>query len=160
LKEKNRLIKKMTTSVPPTFKFTTTGVWQKVDIVAATPVAGVEYMSVMLWGDDEEFNSYVSWAADSTNKPTSLQYLNSINYSGYVLSFKCNISAGTSATKDGVGCCLRDYSALLGGAYCVVYTDATVTATTYYLTDTQMNTAERTDFAISASYAKTINSSN
>ena len=145
----------MTTPVPPTFIFQTTGDWQKVDIVT-----GTDLMSVMLWGDDSEFSSYVDWAANANNKPTSLQYLNSINYSGYVLSFKCNIAAGTGTTKDGVGCCLRDYSALLGGAYCVVYNDAATSSTTFYLTDAQMNSAERTDFAISASYAKTISTSN
>lgn len=62
----------MTDSVPPTFNFTPTGSWQSFEIVK-----GTELFSVMLWGNDAEFNNYVSWAENSANKPTSLQYLNS-----------------------------------------------------------------------------------
>ena len=128
----------------PTFTFTpgTNDQWQ-------TIIDGV--FRVMLWGDDTEFDTFVAWAQNSANSPTVNQFENSTGYSGYVLSFECNVNTATSTNYDGAGCCLRDNDILEGGGYCVIYDQASSTGTTYFLTEEQFVTAESTDYNIATS---------
>ena len=130
-------------SAMPTFTFTAGGsdVWQTVI---------EDVFSVMLWGNDEEFDAFATWAANDSNEPSVNQFENGTGYSGYVLSLKCTITSSTATDKDGTGCCLRDNDVLEGGGYCIVYEHATVSANTYLLTDEQFYTAEQTDNVITS----------
>lgn len=88
--------------------------------------------------DWETFKTYTKTNLDITSNELE----NLVDYQSYSLRIICDVSTSLlDVSMDGIGsgCCLMDYSILLGGGYCVVYFEddnGDGYVSTYYMTNT------------------------
>ena len=88
-------------------------------------------------------------SADRTENEKTYQY----DYSGYVLSMRCNIENidgnDDSVGRSGFGCCLRDLSQD-GGGYCMTLNSTKDGVDTYFLTEANFETVLSSPYDLSS----------
>ena len=100
-----------------------------------------------------EDSAFTDWQSALSN-PTDEEVILRDSMSPYTLAMECNLTAigtnGTTGNKSGYGCCLRDLSWKKGGGFCMVVNSARNDVDTFYMIDSEFETALADPYDISS----------